>query len=250
MPIEVILSLVTIVSAAAIALVCDFLRARNAQLRRTVARMQAAQAGPGPAPGPGGAQPTNNHTSDAPTTQPAAATTGTGPQRHRAISHVQSGQETRLELIQGSGGRDFEVRLPAGLVTSAGLSPLLESTQLFTGVVISIGLTATRENTGPVDHLIAGLLRGSDCGCRTGEDEFILICPGLRGAEAQKHLSHVSDRLWNHQLRTLGKSSILFSLGGVDVQREIFAQAVASANQRMRQTRRIRTAPEQKRMAG
>jgi hypothetical protein len=44
--------------------------------------------------------------------------------------------------------------------------------------------------------------------------------------------------LWDYQLRGIGTCSILFSWGGVEVQEQPLAEAVASAVDRMRQTKR------------
>jgi hypothetical protein len=90
------------------------------------------------------------------------------------------------------------------------------------------------------DVYVAGLLGENDFGCRTGVDEFILICSGQQGVAAQRRLSNISERLWDFQLRGLGTFTILFSWGGVDVQNEPLSDAVASATERMYQTKRSR----------
>lgn len=330
-------------SAAAVALACDFLRARNAQLREAVKQMKARQTGPGRgpkpagprrtpvkpapmAPGPVAMDPRKIEPGQAPLTAPEFTTRrgrskpdprvassepagsspalstwlierataraarktsdesaiGSAPAEptlclvpapepqqpividahlwadSRAAAPVKPRQDTPLErgfeLIHGSGASHIDVRVPAGMHPSAGLSPLLENGQLFTGLVISIGagLENAREMGQSVEKFVTGLLRAADFGCRASDDEFVLICAGLHGAEAQRHLSHVSERLWDYQLRTLGQSSIVFSLGGIDVQRESLSEAVASAKERMSQTRKFRNAvvPAQRRKAG
>ena len=67
-----------------------------------------------------------------------------------------------------------------------------------------------------------------------------MICPGEKGADAQRRLSHIAERLWDFQLRGLGTFSILFSWGGYDVQGEPLSEAIASASDRMQQTKRSR----------
>ena len=74
----------------------------------------------------------------------------------------------------------------------------------------------------------------------SGDDEFLIVCPGLSGAEAQRRLNEISERLWNFQLRGQGSFSVLFSWGGIGVENEPLSAAIASANVRMQQTKRSR----------
>jgi len=89
-----------------------------------------------------------------------------------------------------------------------------------------------------VGNYIAGLLRENEFACRTAYDEFVMVCGGEQGAQSQRRLNHISERLWDFQLRGIGACSILFSWGGVQVQDRPMAEAVASATERMRQTKR------------
>jgi hypothetical protein len=157
---------------------------------------------------------------------------------------------TRFELIQGSGGSGkLDLDVPAGMHAAIALEQLTGSRKLFTGLVISIGVNQgdigrnRDENLmQSLESFVSDLLRETDFGCRVNGEEFLIICPGPHGAEAQRRLSQVSERLWDFQLRTLGKLSILFSVGGIDVQRESLSDAIALAKERMGQTRRSRNA--------
>jgi GGDEF domain-containing protein len=92
----------------------------------------------------------------------------------------------------------------------------------------------------PAQPFIEGLLGESDFACRISNDEFLIICPGLRGVEAQRRLNEISERLWNFQLRGQGSISVLFSWGGIGVEDEPLSEAIASATERMQQTKRSR----------
>jgi len=46
--------------------------------------------------------------------------------------------------------------------------------------------------------------------------------------------------LWNFQLRGQGSCSVLFSWGGINAQNEPLSEAIASAIERMQQTKRNR----------
>jgi hypothetical protein len=137
--------------------------------------------------------------------------------------------------------------VPAGLHDIHTLDELKKSDQPFSGLVVSLGIT--QNNARPVEELaqnvsdyIQTVLRDSDFACRTAEDEYLLICPNLTGVSAHRHLSALSERLWDFQLRALGSFLMLFSLGGVDAQREPLPEVIASATERMSQTKRSRKA--------
>jgi hypothetical protein len=132
-----------------------------------------------------------------------------------------------------------------GMIHQATLEKWLETEQSFTGLVVSIGINEgdstmwhSRGFMQSVGNYIAGLLKAKDYCCRTAYDEFLIVCPGDLGAQAHRRLNHISERLWDYQLRGIGACSILFSWGGVPVQNQPLADAVASATERMRETKR------------
>lgn len=150
--------------------------------------------------------------------------------------------ETRFEVIQ----RPSQTASPRGMIDEATLDKVLHLSKPFSGVVVSICIND--EESGPygagllewVSGFIAGLLRENDFACRTGAEEFLILCPGVHGAEAQRRLNEISEGLWEFQLRGIGTYSILFSWGGVRVQNQALADAIASASERMRLTKRGR----------
>jgi hypothetical protein len=134
---------------------------------------------------------------------------------------------------------------PRGMIQQPALEKWLEREQRFTGLVISIGINDSDSSMWhsqglmqSVGNYIGGLLRAKDYYCRTGYDEFLMVCPGELGAASQRRLNHISERLWDYQLRGIGACSILFSWGGVQVEDQPLAEAVASATERMRETKR------------
>lgn len=143
--------------------------------------------------------------------------------------------------------------LPPGMHEHSVLVSRLSSQEAFCGVVVSIGINdyaTLLESNGreaiagimaSIESMTAGLLRpGVDFGCRSSEDEFILIFPNEQGADAQRRLASVSEKLWSFQLRSVTKTSVLFCWGAVEVQGETLADSVASASERMHQTKRNR----------
>ena len=133
--------------------------------------------------------------------------------------------------------------IPAGLHDGVVLTRLILARQPVTGLVVSIGVTSNPKNgtvSEPVNSLIRSLIGADNFACPTGTDEFLLIYPRLNGAAAQRQLSLVAQQLWDFQLRSLGSTSILFSWGGVEVASESIDEAVASASERMNETRRNR----------
>jgi len=135
---------------------------------------------------------------------------------------------------------------PSGMIQPPVLEELLKSEESFTGLVVSIGINDSDSSMWhsqglmqSVGSYIAGLLREKDFSCRTAYDEFVMVCRGEQGAQSQRRLNQISERLWDFQLRGIGACSILFSWGGVQVQDQPLAEAIASATERMRETKRI-----------
>jgi len=141
-----------------------------------------------------------------------------------------------------------EVALPVGFQTGFHdgyvLAKLVQSHQPITGLVVSIGVNASRKSDRKlpesVSKLIASLIGPNDFAAQSGEDEFLLIYPRESGASAQRRLSQIAQQLWDFQLRSLGSFQILFSWGGVEVRSESIEEAIASASERMQETKRGR----------
>ncbi len=154
---------------------------------------------------------------------------------------------TQFELIQGTASTWNQLVIPAGMFDQTFLARLLEIKKPFTGLAVSIGIN---ENDGSAPRsedlirstsiFISSLLQDADFGCQSGDDEFVMLCPGPQGAEAQRRLSAIAERLWDFQLRGIGTFSILFSWGGVEVNNELPSDAIACAADRMYQTKRSR----------
>jgi len=134
--------------------------------------------------------------------------------------------------------------VPAGYHDGYILSQLVKNKQPVSGLVISIGVNTTREGDGSapdaVKELIQSLIGPADFACQSSPEEFLLICPNENGAGAQRRLSEIAEQLWNFQLKSMGSFSIVFSWGGVEVRSESIDEAIASANERMKETRRGR----------
>ena len=136
-----------------------------------------------------------------------------------------------------------EGALPAGFQDGFVLSRLVESRQPVSGLVVSIGTGAVQSGAllpANVRALIQSLLGPNDFAAQSGPDEFLLIYPGERGAQAQRKLSQIAEQLWDFQLRSVATLSIQFSWGGVEVRGETIDEAIASATERMQETRRGR----------
>ena len=137
-----------------------------------------------------------------------------------------------------------ELALPSGFQDGFVLTRLVESHQPVSGLVVSIGASSPKASgaclPSNVRMLIQSMIGPNDFAAQSGPDEFLLIFPGERGASAQRRLNLVAQQLWDFQLRSLGSFSILFSWGGVEVRSESIDEAIASATERMEETRRGR----------
>lgn len=140
--------------------------------------------------------------------------------------------------------QDAERALPAGFHDGFVLNQLLQSRQPVSGLVVSIGVNALRKSDGTlpesVHELVQSLIGPHDFAAQSSDDEFLLIYPQERGASAQRRLSQIAQQLWDFQLRSLGSFQILFSWGGVEVRSEPLEEAIASASERMQETKRGR----------
>jgi hypothetical protein len=159
---------------------------------------------------------------------------------------VPAGQDLLAAVVAAthSSSKTDTASLPAGFQEGFVLNKLVQSRQPITGLVVSIGVNASRNADGSlpesIHELVQSLIGPDDFAAQSGEDEFLLIYPQERGASAQRRLSQIAQRLWDFQLRSLGSFQILFSWGGVEVRSESIEEAIASASERMQETKRGR----------
>jgi hypothetical protein len=139
---------------------------------------------------------------------------------------------------------DQPAGFPVGFHEGGAIQHLAERGERVNGLVVSIGLNMSRAAGGPfsgtIRSLIQSLIGPQDFACQSGEDEFLLICPQDHGAAAQRRLSGIAEQLWSFQLASMATSSVVFSWGGVEVHNEPIEEAMASASERMQETRRGR----------
>lgn len=149
-----------------------------------------------------------------------------------------------VAATNSSAAQTTEASLPAGFQDGYVLNQLVKSRRPVSGLVVSIGVNAQRKSDrklpDAVSQLVESLIGPNDFAAQSGEDEFLLIYPQEHGASAQRKLSQIAQQLWDFQLRSLGSFQILFSWGGVEVQSESIEDAIASASERMQETKRGR----------
>jgi len=130
--------------------------------------------------------------------------------------------------------------VPSGMFEQWPLDVLLKNEKPFTGLVVLINVGTSHGRSSRNEGLyqsvmscVAGMLGANEFGCRTTDDEFVMVCTGLQGAEAQRRLKWIADQLWEHQQRGQGTFSLLFSWGGIGVEEATLRTAMASAVNRM-----------------
>jgi hypothetical protein len=168
---------------------------------------------------------------------------------HRpAASRTLTGKESTSPVALHGGrvaAQISEASIPTGFHEVHVLNRLIRDHKPISGLVVSIGVSAANENgkddISPVRGLIPSLLGPGDFACAISPDEYLLIFPGERGAPAQRHLAALAQQLWDFQLNSLSQASILFSWGGLEVHNESIEEAIASASERMQETRRGRS---------
>jgi hypothetical protein len=161
--------------------------------------------------------------------------------------HVEVREDLLDAIVAATGSANAQAAasatVPAGFHEGFILSRLVQSRQPVSGLVVSIGVNTPPNHDGmpeSVRQLMQSMIGPGDFACQSSSEEFLLIYPNERGASAQRKLSEIARQLWDFQLRSMGSFSILFSWGGVEVRSESIDEAIASANERMQETRRGR----------
>ena len=152
-----------------------------------------------------------------------------------------------FETLQNQAG---ELAIREGFHEGMMIARILKGQKAVRGLVMVITLNnfeSRREAAGELgtdalvgsvtDH-IRSILRPGDFACRSGHDEFLMICPAERGAAAQRRLGEIAGSLEDFQLRSAGTPVILFSWGGVEAKGEALVDVLAAASERMREARR------------
>jgi len=159
------------------------LKQKNSQLKKALATLQRRRKEPAPI------IPTE-------TTSPARAPKfDQGPMADAFLwQHLREDRPVPFEQA-----RDDSHPIPTGTCDEASLQPMLDCP--FAGLVVLVGIVNIHTlRPGHMAQPFLEELRGpADCVCRHGDDEFLIVCPGLRGAIAQRRLTEISERLWSFQ---------------------------------------------------
>lgn len=228
---QMFLSLILILGAAFVALICDHLKRNNEQLRELAIELNVRR------------QEEYKRfrlvVEQAPKAIEAAAAPRAGAARMQpAIRMRVSPPKTPAADVGLPAG------FPVGFHDGQVLTRLVKQRHPVSGLVVSIGVSGDGSATGNVPLLIQSLIGPNDFAAQSGEEEFLLIFPAERGVSAQRRLREVAQELWDFQLNSRETCSILFSWGGVEVSGESIDDAIESANERMEETRRKRAAGE------
>ena len=227
---QMFVSLVVILIAALVALICDFLKGNNEQLRELMIELKVRRDEQHRLVRMLGSPDFDEDEDvEVPLVTPAEAAAPAATKNWDAV--LARGAEVAKAKPEG---------LPRGFHDSSILKRLIH--QRVSGLVVSIGVNTARTSLIPsaVRGLVRSLLGPTDFACQWADDEFVLVYPGESGAAAQRRLSQISQHLWNFQLGTMGADAIVFSWGGMEVRGEVLEEAIASANERMQDTRRGR----------
>jgi len=208
---------VLLLALAVVWLACR-LKRKNQQLRRALGELQRRAKEPAP----------------------ASTTAGSSPTPPANVDQTAFADAFLWQHLGGDAFKTDSRFFPTGMCQPAALQPLLELGLPFTGLVVLVGIEKTRmpRQEYAAKPFIEGLLGPSDFACHNTDDEFLIICPGLRDAAAQRRLNEISDQLWNFQSRGQGSVSVLFGWGGIGAEDEPLSEAIASATERMQQTKR------------
>jgi hypothetical protein len=263
---QIFISLVVILLAALVALICDFLKGNNEQLReltielkvrrdeeRRYFQMLATQPAALEAEPAAAAieEPAVEESIETPAPlahpEPVAQVVEPPPPgpvlrrnwtailaRGTGVPQSADNVPTPATVIDMTDG------IPSGFHEVHILRRLLNTNERISGLAVSIGVSAHGTMPDGVRDLVRSLIGPNDFACQSGDEEFLLLYPGERGASAHRRLSEIAQQLWNFQLGAMGTLSVVFSWGGVEVSGETVEEALASATERMQGTRRGR----------
>ncbi len=249
---QVISSLVLIAAAAIIALFCDFLIRHNQQLRELAIEFKVREE--------------ENSRSQPPAPRSAKQRSMTadrrsinGGQGKLAVMKPGPGIATPRPVrppvskpvvarkdwgsILGHATPSPQQQLPSGFHDQHALDKLIESRLPVSGLVVSISVGSGSALPESVIRLVYSLIGPDDFAARWGEDEFVLLYPKERTAEARRRLSLVAQQLWDFQLGSLGALQIRFNWGAVEVCAEPIDKAIAAAIERIEETKQGRKSP-------
>ncbi len=180
---------------------------------------------------------------------PRALEIANRPEEEKASVENTPAAEPRFEVIDGAAPspNPLELVLAPGMHDHAALDRAIATGKMFRGMVVSVGIndvegraTHNADLMQSIGYFLRGMLAEKEFACRSGEAEFLIVCPGLEGSPAQRRLNQIAEQLWDYQLRGLSTWSILFSWGGADVHHKRIEDAIVLATERMYQTRRGR----------
>jgi len=169
---------------------------------------------------------------------------------HLAEELAQAANVAAEEIARSAPEEDsLELSLPSGMLERATFEAVISTEDMFRGAVVAVGINGNEgasQQDRQIEKLMQSLLDHDALGCRTDDNECVLIFPGEDGATGQRRFQYVSQLLWDYQIRSVGSSSITFSWGATETENASLAATVASARERLEQTRRHRErAPSQ-----
>ncbi len=277
--IQIFVSLVVVLGVAFVALICDYLKGANEQLRERNIELRvrheereyrdggATLHASAPAKAVVDSRPAQLSTT------PASAPTVAATPAADTTPHSETASTTRIEtpppqeppssgpIERASAERATNVTVipvntavASSVATVAGpaiLTRVEEEGGLFSGVAAMVAISeldAHAPDRSAHDDALAGmqkhlnsLVGPNDSVQRLENNEFLLLYPGQSGDGAQKRLFQLSERLWDYQLRSLGNVNLSFSWGGLEVSSMTLEEVTTAARDRMYQSRRTRS---------
>jgi len=223
------LSLILILGAAFVALICDHLKRNNEQLRELAIELNVRRQ--------------EEYKRFRMVVEQAVVERAVVEQAAKAIKAEATGTQPAIRMRVSppkiaAADAGLPTGLPSGFHDGQVLARLVKQRHPVSGLVVSIGVSLSAGLDG-VPLLIQTLIGPGDFAAQKGEKEFLLIFPGERGLSAQRRLGMVAQELWDFQLNSRETGSSLFSWGGVEVSDESIDEAMESASERMEETRRL-----------
>ncbi len=160
---------------------------------------------------------------------------------NRALRQQQSELEKNVETdpLTGLSNRFAMIRLRNVSTPIEGVVAVLDLDDM-KRVNDELGHLAGDEVLAEVGNLIRASIRREDVACRWGGDEFVVLFRGQKLAAVEARMRYIQQRLWRFRLRAFGVFPLSISWGTAEADNVALADALAEADNRMYQMKRLR----------
>lgn len=161
-------------------------------------------------------------------------------------------RENRRNVVELPISVPSSAEIPAGWHGVERLKQLAGAPGAFEGLTVAVGVneyerlvaqygeSRCQEALAGLASSLEALAADNDFLCQNGEEEFVLLFPGLGSSEQPAKLRLLAEVLWDFQLRTLSSVPMLCAWGAAEGLREPLSAVLGRAREQMQENRRVK----------